>query len=210
MHGAEHRRKSAEFCETTGIERHSCSTPAPFADTLPCPEGNFRHNAGWSSPVAREAHNLEVAGSNPVPATFDEVEKALCCWFASETGLFSWMTDTAAAFVRRLIDVPLERTLPRPCSRLGEAMSRPSRMCGRGWSLFRRNPGRVPGGMNEGDGLDETSAVMTCQRASIRKGRLGNARPGLPSLHLVQPPATLPQVRPVASPGGVALLPPDG
>ena len=27
------------------------------------------HNAGWSSPVAREAHNLEVTGSNPVPAT---------------------------------------------------------------------------------------------------------------------------------------------
>ena len=26
--------------------------------------------AGWSSPVAREAHNLEVAGSNPVSATF--------------------------------------------------------------------------------------------------------------------------------------------
>ena len=29
------------------------------------------HDAGWSSPVAREAHNLEVAGSNPVPATDD-------------------------------------------------------------------------------------------------------------------------------------------
>ena len=28
------------------------------------------HDAGWSSPVAREAHNLEVTGSNPVPATF--------------------------------------------------------------------------------------------------------------------------------------------
>ena len=27
-------------------------------------------NAGWSSPVAREAHNLEVVGSNPAPATF--------------------------------------------------------------------------------------------------------------------------------------------
>lgn len=27
------------------------------------------HVAGWSSPVAREAHNLEVAGSNPAPAT---------------------------------------------------------------------------------------------------------------------------------------------
>ena len=26
------------------------------------------HDAGWSSPVAREAHNLEVVGSNPTPA----------------------------------------------------------------------------------------------------------------------------------------------
>ena len=28
-----------------------------------------RNDAGWSSPVAREAHNLEVVGSNPAPAT---------------------------------------------------------------------------------------------------------------------------------------------
>ena len=28
-----------------------------------------RHNAGWSSPVARQAHNLKVRGSNPLPAT---------------------------------------------------------------------------------------------------------------------------------------------
>ena len=26
-------------------------------------------NAGWSSQVARQAHNLKVAGSNPAPAT---------------------------------------------------------------------------------------------------------------------------------------------
>ena len=25
--------------------------------------------AGWSSPVARQAHNLQVEGSNPTPAT---------------------------------------------------------------------------------------------------------------------------------------------
>ena len=29
----------------------------------------FCLNAGWSSPVARQAHNLKVAGSNPAPAT---------------------------------------------------------------------------------------------------------------------------------------------
>ena len=28
-----------------------------------------RHGAGWSSPVARWAHNPKVAGSNPAPAT---------------------------------------------------------------------------------------------------------------------------------------------
>ena len=38
------------------------------------PRGNQSPNAtktvaGWSSPVARQAHNLKVTGSNPVPAT---------------------------------------------------------------------------------------------------------------------------------------------
>jgi hypothetical protein len=34
-----------------------------------CKPNRFQSNdAGWSSQVAREAHNLEVAGSNPVPA----------------------------------------------------------------------------------------------------------------------------------------------
>ena len=28
-------------------------------------------DAGWSSPVARQAHNLKVAGSNPAPATIE-------------------------------------------------------------------------------------------------------------------------------------------
>ncbi len=30
---------------------------------------NTKVDAGWSSPVARQAHNLKVAGSNPAPAT---------------------------------------------------------------------------------------------------------------------------------------------
>src|SRR3954470_21941301 len=31
----------------------------------------FYAGAGWSSPVARQAHNLKAAGSNPAPATND-------------------------------------------------------------------------------------------------------------------------------------------
>ena len=33
-------------------------------------------DAGWSSPVARQAHNLKVAGSNPAPATNTNAAKS--------------------------------------------------------------------------------------------------------------------------------------
>ena len=33
------------------------------------PSRRFFFAAGWSSPVARQAHNLKVAGSNPAPAS---------------------------------------------------------------------------------------------------------------------------------------------
>jgi hypothetical protein len=31
-------------------------------------------DAGWSSPVARQAHNLKVVGSNPAPATNHKIK----------------------------------------------------------------------------------------------------------------------------------------
>ncbi len=48
-------------------------------------------NAGWSSPVARQAHNLKAAGSNPAPATSlicsaktsDSPDRAACAPVAS-------------------------------------------------------------------------------------------------------------------------------
>jgi hypothetical protein len=41
--------------------------PKPLTSTTPADRTIF--NAGWSSPVARQAHNLKVIGSNPIPAT---------------------------------------------------------------------------------------------------------------------------------------------
>src|SRR5260221_1239261 len=41
-------------------QRHPILPPIPKPDPSP---------AGWSSPVARQAHNLKVRGSNPLPAT---------------------------------------------------------------------------------------------------------------------------------------------
>ena len=40
------------------------NTSSPPSLALPQPA-----HAGWSSPVARQAHNLKVRGSNPLPAT---------------------------------------------------------------------------------------------------------------------------------------------
>src|SRR5947209_9318044 len=40
-------------------------------------------DAGWSSPVARQAHNLKVAGSNPAPATNNSAAFGrLFCWLS--------------------------------------------------------------------------------------------------------------------------------
>ena len=45
----------------------------PIHNFLPWPFGHNQPDsivgAGWSSPVARQAHNLKVVGSNPTPAT---------------------------------------------------------------------------------------------------------------------------------------------
>jgi hypothetical protein len=51
---------------------------------------NQAFDAGWSSPVARQAHNLKVVGSNPTPATKLKTRhvKALAGFFMRETALF--------------------------------------------------------------------------------------------------------------------------
>ena len=44
-------------------------------------------DAGWSSPVARQAHNLKVTGSNPVPAT--KLSPLDQCFSTDLTGFFT-------------------------------------------------------------------------------------------------------------------------
>src|SRR5271170_5143905 len=47
---------------------HRAVGPATPPDPIPGPTQKAIA-AGWSSPVARQAHNLKVVGSNPTPAT---------------------------------------------------------------------------------------------------------------------------------------------
>ena len=47
------------------------SAASPWSNATPGLDPGPTHQitAGWSSPVARQAHNLKVIGSNPIPAT---------------------------------------------------------------------------------------------------------------------------------------------
>lgn len=66
-----HPIRSKQQAASSGLlllqnSRHKCIITRRFKRG----SRKYRHGgAGWSSPVARQAHNLKVTGSNPVPAT---------------------------------------------------------------------------------------------------------------------------------------------
>src|ERR1700729_2260777 len=61
------------LCLKTWESRSSPGLPRAETSSLSMQSSEFRRriafDAGWSSPVARQAHNLKAAGSNPAPAT---------------------------------------------------------------------------------------------------------------------------------------------
>ena len=68
--------------------------------------------AGWSSPVARQAHNLKVVGSNPAPAT--NIKDIL-----NQTADLTYLDlqperDNRYAFFQGAIQTGLRQTLGRP------------------------------------------------------------------------------------------------
>jgi hypothetical protein len=55
--------------EASGRDRSAPSGVGQIRFGIGFLQGTQWFIAGWSSPVARQAHNLKVTGSNPVPAT---------------------------------------------------------------------------------------------------------------------------------------------
>ena len=68
-------KSSSQTQPTTGGPIGRRSRVRPHVSILPIEpmdrqtQTRYPFDAGWSSPVARQAHNLKVTGSNPVPAT---------------------------------------------------------------------------------------------------------------------------------------------
>ena len=65
--------------------------------------------AGWSSPVARQAHNLKVVGSNPTPATNFSSE-IMILWLAAAAPL----AENRTRVVRRGADGPAPKRVRQP------------------------------------------------------------------------------------------------
>ncbi len=88
--GRRRRRVSRRFRAARAAERAIWRAPYVF--------GNLAFtNAGWSSSVARWAHNPEVAGSNPVPATSENGSRRLLrgpfsCPMGTFLGTFATLT----------------------------------------------------------------------------------------------------------------------
>ena len=65
----------------TGLPSHvSCTDVSSVVSPCRTVRCGGRGDAGWSSPVARQAHNLKVVGSNPTPATnlFKDLAQSNC------------------------------------------------------------------------------------------------------------------------------------
>ncbi len=67
-HGAHLKRKSEEKKKKKEICRMMLTSARLSSILRPPPTRRLLKIAGWSSQVARQAHNLKAAGSNPAPA----------------------------------------------------------------------------------------------------------------------------------------------
>ena len=73
-------------------------------------------DAGWSSPVARQAHNLKVTGSNPVPATkFLRVIKRLSAALRGGLRVSKTRGSTVEARGREVLGTKGRAALARDC-----------------------------------------------------------------------------------------------
>jgi hypothetical protein len=71
-------RPSSRLYDTSGVEQPAVQPDPVEMDNkqlLPGQAQGPHGDAGWSSPVARQAHNLKVVGSNPTPATNTEMPR---------------------------------------------------------------------------------------------------------------------------------------
>ena len=102
--------------EASGRDRSAPNTRWPVHFRSGFSKAVQRFNAGWSSPVARQAHNLKVIGSNPIPATNFE-----CKTPALAAGVFIWGV-TSRPCPRALVSGLRQRPVKNPLRHFGSSV----------------------------------------------------------------------------------------
>src|SRR3546814_6747842 len=95
-------------------------------------------DAGWSSPVARQAHNLKVAGSNPAPAT-----NAIKLHTPPLQAALSFQANTHKTHRRRSCNVSAKNRTEEHTSELKSLMRNQYAVCCWKKKNISKNPPRV-------------------------------------------------------------------
>jgi hypothetical protein len=144
--------------------------------------------AGWSSPVARQAHNLKAAGSNPAPATkllqvstqkaLAEMPRAFLC---AEKGRHK--TRDADRENQRKLEVQQTHTLPKTEAWLNADL----RVSARQTNPNAKRPALQPVFCVQNDDVSrlkaETTRLTCCLTPRRLINRGGKPRPFRPTIH---------------------------
>ena len=98
-----------QVCKTQEKQKHLLKHAAAKSQKTP----QATNNAGWSSPVARQAHNLKAAGSNPAPATTETCNSLHSRRFSASSSARNQVGQPSSwvAAYRRLADVFVQTRL---------------------------------------------------------------------------------------------------
>ena len=123
-------RSSPGLQRTDNLPLHEKKAFGPIATRLRL------FDAGWSSPVARQAHNLKAAGSNPAPATKPKplkpfVFRGLFCGYARDGSL-----AVEASWKRPAEGCSVALAASKCCFR-GNVKAQPRQGWGRGFESLR-------------------------------------------------------------------------
>jgi hypothetical protein len=115
------------------MAKYPCASTFPYREAL----ATWNHHtiagfdAGWSSPVARQAHNLKVVGSNPTPATKIHTEYQLD---SRDERPFSFFPNTGPELLGK------KSGLPRACDQPPAVTARSGKSSAQNW----RKPHKIP------------------------------------------------------------------
>src|SRR5271166_3641724 len=129
-------------------------------------------DAGWSSPVARQAHNLKAAGSNPAPATKSKAPGPKAGGF-----LASRVCERSSAGGRRArSDWPREshEMAPKPLISLSSRPTAP--LYAHGAKLRAQSQWRAKANLGDNRLAAATPPEAHCDRAPTRRGYLATDR----------------------------------